>query len=53
MKNTKFIVNTKSKSYPVYFGNNIINTTGKLVKKIYLMLKKYASLVIKNYLTYY
>ena len=33
MKNTKFIVKTKSKSYPVYFGNNIINTTGKLVKK--------------------
>ena len=33
MKNTKLIVNTKSKSYPIYFGNNILNKTGKLVKK--------------------
>ena len=33
MKNTKLIVKTKSKSYPIYFGNNILNTTGKLIKK--------------------
>ena len=33
MKNTKLIVQTKSKSYPIYFGNNILNTTGKLIKK--------------------
>ena len=33
MKNTKLIVKTKSKTYPIYFGNNILNTTGKLVKK--------------------
>jgi len=33
MKNTKFIVKTKSKSYPIYFGNNILNTTGRLIKK--------------------
>ena len=33
MKNTKLIVKTKSKSYPIYFGNNILNTTGRLVKK--------------------
>jgi len=33
MKNTRLIVKTKSKSYPIYFGNNILNTTGKLIKK--------------------
>ena len=33
MKNIKFIVKTKDKSYPIYFGNNILNTTGKLIKK--------------------
>ena len=33
MKKTKLIVKTKSKSYPIYFGNKILNTTGKLIKK--------------------
>ena len=33
MKNIKFIVKTKSKSYPIYFGNGILNTTGSLIKK--------------------
>ena len=33
MKKTKFIVKTKTKSYPIYFGNNIINSTGRLIKK--------------------
>ena len=33
MKNNKIIVNTKSKSYPIYFGNGIINTAGSLVRK--------------------
>jgi len=33
MKNTKLIVRTKSKSYPIYFGNNILYNTGKLIKK--------------------
>ena len=33
MKNIKFIVKTKDKSYPIYFGNNILNTTGRLIKK--------------------
>tara|TARA_B100000315_G_scaffold163903_1_gene152512 strand:+ start:130 stop:1242 length:1113 start_codon:yes stop_codon:yes gene_type:complete len=33
MKNTRLIVKTKSKSYPIYFGNNILNTTGRLIKK--------------------
>ena len=33
MKNTKIVVNTKSKSYPIYFGNQIVNTTGLLIRK--------------------
>ena len=33
MKSTKIIVKTKSKNYPIYFGNNILNLVGKLVKK--------------------
>jgi len=33
MKNTKLIVKTKSKSYPIFFGNNILNKTGFLIKK--------------------
>ena len=33
MKNTKLIVKTKSKTYPIYFGNKIINKTGGLIKK--------------------
>ena len=33
MKNTKLIVRTKSKSYPIYFGNNILNKTAKLLNK--------------------
>ena len=33
MKNTKLIVKTKSKSYPIYFGNKILSTTGRLIKK--------------------
>ena len=33
MKNRKLIVKTKSKNYPIYFGNNILSTTGKLIKK--------------------
>ena len=33
MKNSKLIVKTKSKTYPIYFGNNILNIAGKLIKK--------------------
>ena len=33
MKNTKIVVNTGSKSYPIYFGNGILNIIGKLIKK--------------------
>ena len=40
MKNIKFIVKTKSKSYPIYFGNGILNTTGSLIKKNLADVKK-------------
>ena len=40
MKNTRLIVKTKSKSYPIYFGNNILNTTGRLIKKNLPSIKK-------------
>ena len=40
MKNTKLIVKAKSKSYPIYFGNNILNTTGKLIEKNLTTVKK-------------
>ena len=33
MKTKKLIVKTKTKNYPIYFGNNILNNTGKLIKK--------------------
>ena len=33
MKNNKLIVKTKSKTYPIYFGNNILKSTGLLIKK--------------------
>ena len=33
MKISKITVKTKSKSYPIYFGNGIVNATGKLIQK--------------------
>ena len=33
MKNTKIIVKTKSKSYPIYFGDGILNSIYSLIKK--------------------
>ena len=48
MKNTKIIVKTKSKSYPIYFGNGIINTAGKLFNKNLPNVKKICILSDKN-----
>ena len=47
MKNTKYIVSTKSKKYPIYFGNGILNSTGKLIKKNLPEVKK-VCLIIDN-----
>ena len=33
MKKNKIIVSTKSKTYPIFFGNNILNSTGGLIKQ--------------------
>ena len=40
MKNTKLIIKTKSKIYPIYFGNNVLNKTALLIKKNLLGVKK-------------
>ena len=40
MKNIKIIVKTKSKSYPIYLGDGIVNTTGSLIKKKTAICKK-------------
>jgi 3-dehydroquinate synthase len=33
MKKNKLIIKTKSKTYPIYFGSNILNRIDKLIKK--------------------
>ena len=33
MKNSKLIVRTKSKTYPIYFGSNVLSKAGKIIKK--------------------
>ena len=48
MKNTKIIVKTKSKSYPIYFGDGILNTTGTLIKKNLPDVKKICIISDKN-----
>ena len=48
MKKTKLIVKTKSKSYPIYFGNKILNTTGVLIKKNLVGVKKICIIYDKN-----
>ena len=56
MKNNKIYVRTKSKTYPIYVGNNILSRTGKLinknipgVKKIYIICDdKLPGLFLKN-----
>jgi len=48
MKNNKFIVKAKSKTYPIYFGNNILSSVGKLIKKNLPDIKKICILSDKN-----
>ena len=40
MKNTKIIVRTKSESYPIYFGDEILKSTAALIKKNISKVKK-------------
>ena len=48
MKSTKIIIKTKSKSYPVYFGDGILNSTAKLIKKNLPNVKKISIVSDKN-----
>ena len=48
MRNTKIIVKTKSKSYPVYFGDGILNTAGTLINKNLPNVKKICIICDKN-----
>jgi len=48
MKNTKIIVNTRSKSYPIYFGDGNLKTTGTLIKKNLPNVKKICIISDKN-----
>jgi 3-dehydroquinate synthase len=50
MKVQKLIINTKSKTYPIYFGNDILNSTGQLVKKKLPYVKKIC-IIIDNKLS--
>tara|TARA_B100000029_G_C17565432_1_gene954880 strand:+ start:747 stop:1847 length:1101 start_codon:yes stop_codon:yes gene_type:complete len=40
MKSTKLIVNTQSKSYPIYFGKDILRHSGKLISRNLPKVKK-------------
>ena len=40
MKNNKLVVKTKSKTYPIYFGNNILSKTGNLIQNNLPSVKK-------------
>ena len=48
MKNTKIIVKTKSKSYPIYFGDRILDTAGALINKNLPNVKKICIICDKN-----
>ena len=48
MKNTKIIIKTKSKSYPIYFGDGILKSTGSLIKKNIFKAKKICIVSDKN-----
>ena len=48
MKSTKIIVRTKSKSYPIYFGNGILNSMGSLIKKYLPNTRKISIISDKN-----
>ena len=56
MNSTKLIIKTKSKSYPIYFGSDILKKTAKLIKENLPNVKKICiisdnklpKLIIKN-----
>ncbi len=48
MKSIKLIVKTKSKSYPIYFGNNVINLLGLYIKRDLPDVKKICLIIDLN-----
>jgi 3-dehydroquinate synthase/shikimate kinase/3-dehydroquinate synthase len=48
MKNTKIIVRTKSKFYPIYFGSGIVDSTSMYLNKNLPNVKKIAIITDKN-----
>ena len=48
MNNNKIIINTKSKSYPIFFGDGILSRTGKIIKKNLPATKKVVIIYDKN-----
>ena len=48
MKSTKIVVKTPSKSYPIYFGDKIINLTGSIIQKNLPGVKKICIIVDRN-----
>jgi len=48
MKNTKILIKTKSKSYPIYFGDKTINKIGPLIRKNLPDVKKICIICDKN-----
>ena len=52
MKKTKIIIRAKSKSYPIYFGSNMLNSVGKLINKTLPGVKKIRIIKIIIYLIF-
>tara|TARA_B100000029_G_C17576852_1_gene958444 strand:- start:1107 stop:2219 length:1113 start_codon:yes stop_codon:yes gene_type:complete len=48
MSKNKIQINTGSKSYPIFFGNKILNNTGKIIKKRLPGVKRVAIIYDKN-----
>ena len=48
MKKTKILIKTKSKSYPIYFGSDLLNSFGSLIKKNISNSRKICILVDKK-----
>ena len=48
MKSTKIVVNARSKSYPIYFGDGNLNRTGTLIRKNLPNVKKICIISDKN-----
>ena len=48
MKNTKIVVKTKSKTYPIYLGEKNLNTINGLIKKNLPEVKKICIVYDKN-----